>query len=306
MLKQLIKKGAGIGLAIRGIEQNAVLSFAGLEALYDYSIIVFPTKIEGASLPVNVTNAIFALSKNRGSDSYSYSTDEESEYAFCEDFDDLKLVVIPSTVYLIDDGYFVDCKNLERVVLGSNVNEIGASAFQGCASLKTINFPKNLEVIASSAFDDCDSLENIVVVKNSYGEDYCKENNLPYSYIDGSLPSGAQESEQVIDMTEESLSEIWCGKYDMQNSEGNWTFTVDYVTSSWDGSFGILLWDIYNEDTDEGFYKKTHQMEFGLSDDGLSINYYDGYFTMVLDTNTNSITLDADDDTISGVYTRVD
>lgn len=107
-------------------------------------------------------------------------------------------------------------------------------------------------------------------------------------------------------MTEESLSEIWCGKYDMKNSDGNWTFTVDYVTSSWDGSFGILLWDIYNEDTGEGFYKEAHQMNFRLSDDGLSINYIEGHFTMVLDTNTNSITLDADDDTISGVYTRVD
>lgn len=195
-VKIVNKKGAGTGLSIVGIEKSEV--FAGFEASYDYSVIVFPTKVEDTSLPVNVSNTVFSLSKHGRNEPYSYSTDEEAEYVYCKDFDDLKLVVIPSTVYLIDDGYFVDCKSLERVVLGSNVNEIGASAFQGCTSLKIINFPKNLEVIESSAFDDCDSLENIVVVKNSYGEDYCKENNLPYSYIDGSFPSDTQESEPVI------------------------------------------------------------------------------------------------------------
>jgi len=65
-------------------------------------------------------------------------------------------VIIPDTVSAIGVGAFIWCENLKEVVLGKNVSFIGDAAFAECYNL------------------------TLTVKKDSYAENYAKENGIPY------------------------------------------------------------------------------------------------------------------------------
>ena len=47
-----------------------------------------------------------------------------------------------------------------------------------------ITIPDSVTAIGDYAFLSCESLTRIVVGYNSYAEQYCKDNDLPYTYIE--------------------------------------------------------------------------------------------------------------------------
>ncbi|MCM1499190.1 MAG: leucine-rich repeat domain-containing protein [Clostridium sp.] len=73
-------------------------------------------------------------------------------------------------------------KQGDYTVPGS-VTEIGYDAFYGCDGLMNVTILENVTEISSAAFKSCSSL-TLRVVKDSYAEQYAKENDIPYQYIE--------------------------------------------------------------------------------------------------------------------------
>lgn len=73
----------------------------------------------------------------------------------------LKEIVIPEGISLIEDGAFLGYEALETLTLGYDVEEIGEFAFQNCVNLKTVNVNDALGVIEAGAFKGCTSLKGM-------------------------------------------------------------------------------------------------------------------------------------------------
>ena len=66
--------------------------------------------------------------------------------AFCFAYSGLTGIQFPSSLEIIEEEAFSECKDLIKVIFaeGSKLSEIEPSAFQGCTNLKDINLPKGL------------------------------------------------------------------------------------------------------------------------------------------------------------------
>ena len=76
----------------------------------------------------------------------------------------LTVVFIPEGTDVIPDNYFKDeygYNDLKKVVLPSTLTSIGASAFYGCKQLTEINLPDGLVTIGKAAFQSCTGLKSI-------------------------------------------------------------------------------------------------------------------------------------------------
>ena len=126
-------------------------------------------------------------------------------YAF-SDNDRLINVYTCSGLQVIDVGAFDDCNRLKHVSLheglsslGSHavyncssladitipegVTKIGSKAFYGCGNMTAISLPESISDIPSHVFDGCPKL-TASVVKDSYANQYCVDNNIRCSYAD--------------------------------------------------------------------------------------------------------------------------
>ena len=72
----------------------------------------------------------------------------------------LKKIIIPGSVNVIEVGAFSECKNLEYVFLEDGVKRIEGAAFSRCEKLKYIVLPKSIEFVAMDAFRYC-NMEHI-------------------------------------------------------------------------------------------------------------------------------------------------
>ena len=76
----------------------------------------------------------------------------------------LKKVILPNTIEVIDREGFANCTALTSIKLGGNkLDEIGNDAFSGCTKLTRIDIPKNVSRIKGGAFDDCNALQTIIL-----------------------------------------------------------------------------------------------------------------------------------------------
>ena len=73
----------------------------------------------------------------------------------------LREVVIPEGVEVIEPNAFAFCENLERVSLPGTLREIGRSAFQSCAALREVDIPGSVRLVGSDAFLNCARLERV-------------------------------------------------------------------------------------------------------------------------------------------------
>ncbi len=95
----------------------------------------------------------------------------------------LTSISIPNSVTNIGNCAFTNCSSLERVSIPSSVTSIGLYAFSNCSSLTSISIPDSITSIGIRAFDECPNL-TLIVGRNSYAEQYAKENNIPYTLQD--------------------------------------------------------------------------------------------------------------------------
>lgn len=92
------------------------------------------------------------------------------------------VLTLPAGLTVVEEGAFegvpVTC-----IVLPGNVEEIGAFAFANCPRLMQLAIPSGVTQIGAHAFDN-DPLLTLLVAPDSYAEQYCIDNGLPYLCID--------------------------------------------------------------------------------------------------------------------------
>ena len=105
------------------------------------------------------------------------------EYSAFSDCSSLTSISIPNSVTSIGGMAFVDCISLTSISIPDTVTNIGVMTFVRCSSLTDIFIPDSVTNIGKQAFDDCPNL-TLTVGRNSYAEQYAKENNIPYTLQD--------------------------------------------------------------------------------------------------------------------------
>ncbi len=84
------------------------------------------------------------------------------------DKNSLTTVIIPNTidgttVTIIGNETFYNCRSLTSVTIRNSVTSIGSSAFYGCSSLTSITIPNSVTSIGSSVFSNCSKLTSITI-----------------------------------------------------------------------------------------------------------------------------------------------
>ncbi|MDR3178995.1 MAG: leucine-rich repeat domain-containing protein [Oscillospiraceae bacterium] len=134
---------------IRGLKEN----------IYTSENLIIPDEIDG--IPVKIIGeGAFKVDQ--------YKNNQEEVYK-------IKTVVLPKTIWIIDDGAFEQCHNLEKINL-EFCDCIGDKAFQKCIKLKEINL-YNCVFIGDSAFNLCASL-----VKTQFGSRLEKISKNAFAY----------------------------------------------------------------------------------------------------------------------------
>ena len=70
---------------------------------------------------------------------------------------------LPEGIILIPTGTFNGCSSLKKISIPSTVEYIGLWAFAGCVELPAVQFPPGLIAICSYAFFGCTSLRHIII-----------------------------------------------------------------------------------------------------------------------------------------------
>ena len=73
----------------------------------------------------------------------------------------LKKVILPSTIKNIGMSAFSGCTKLAEINLPNGLKTIGNYAFYKCTSLKAINMPDSVEHVGNNAFEECTKLETV-------------------------------------------------------------------------------------------------------------------------------------------------
>lgn len=130
-----------------------------------------------------------------------YILEESFKNSNCE------TVVLPDSMWTLDDKVFKDSVNLETVVVGKGVTRMRYDAFSGCDNLKVIVIPPNVGSITFAAYDI-----NPVIYgeKGSYAEWFCKQYNLTFST---DIPDEIQEliTRSRCEITDDSTLTAYSG-----------------------------------------------------------------------------------------------
>ena len=105
----------------------------------------------------------------------------DSAFTHCSS---LTSVTIPSSVTSIGNGAFSLCSGLTSVTIPSSVTSIGFMAFSHCSGLTSVTIPEGVTSIGEGAFAECADELTLTVQRDSCAVDYCRENELNYTYPD--------------------------------------------------------------------------------------------------------------------------
>lgn len=104
----------------------------------------------------------------------------ENAFYNCES---MTSVTIPNGVTSIGEAAFEFCESLANITLPDGMTSIGQEAFGYCDSLTSVTIPNSVTYIGEDAFAFCWSLARIIVTPGSYAEQFCKDNSLPFMYL---------------------------------------------------------------------------------------------------------------------------
>ena len=108
--------------------------------------------------------------------------------------DALKSIRLPASLKKIEYGTFYGCNGLLEITVPDSVTSIESSAFNRCINLEKVVLPASVTDINNNVFDECGNLQDITVLKGSYAEQFCKDNNLPYTGVD-KLPEQSEATD---------------------------------------------------------------------------------------------------------------
>ena len=92
----------------------------------------------------------------------------------------IEKITVPSSVKCIESQAFVSCNSLKEVTIETGVETLEERVFEGCPSLEKCYFPDTVTKIDYNVFHQCENI-NVYVPKNSFAEQYCKENEIKYT-----------------------------------------------------------------------------------------------------------------------------
>ena len=142
------------------------------------------------------------------------------------------IVTLSSSVTVVDESAFAECKSLTSVDLSTGVSTIKGGAFIGCTNLSSITFPSSLRYIYHNAFSECSSLTSIRIPSGfsrfySYAFSGCTSLTTVYC---------EKTSEPIYD----SATNCGCGASSTQTNCGPFScatqVTTVYVPSDYSGS----------------------------------------------------------------------
>ena len=80
--------------------------------------------------------------------------------------EEIKNLVIPSSVTTIGNMTFYGCSGLTSVIIPNSVTSIGSYAFRNCSGLTSVNIPNSVTSIDYGAFYNCSQLSNVTIGKS--------------------------------------------------------------------------------------------------------------------------------------------
>lgn len=78
--------------------------------------------------------------------------------------ENLRTVVMPDTVRIIENSAFRSCPSLTNVILSKNTQNLAPYAFASCNRLKTVTVPSDLRNLSDKTFNKCYSLTEFMLV----------------------------------------------------------------------------------------------------------------------------------------------
>lgn len=152
-----IGQGAFSGCGLTSIVIGNGVSVIGNDSFYNCR------KLMSVFIPDNVTK--IGLSAFGGCDnlkeiilSSSLSLISGNTFFGCAN---LSKIVIPYGIYTIGNNAFYGCNNLTDITIPNSVTSIGNNAFYGCNNLTDITIPNSVTSIGNNAFEGCVSLTDI-------------------------------------------------------------------------------------------------------------------------------------------------
>ena len=79
---------------------------------------------------------------------------------------DVKQVVLPKNLKIIEYSLFRECEKLEKIEIPNGVETVGSYSFACCNELELVVLPVSIKTIGSGAFDDWEDIEG------DWGNDY--------------------------------------------------------------------------------------------------------------------------------------
>ena len=144
-----------IGNSVTSIEDNAFNGCTGLTGVHISDLAAW-CNIKNSSNPLSYAHRL-------------YLNGEE-----------VKDLVIPNSVTVIESSAFSGCNGLTSVTIGSSVTNIENDAFENCSGLTSVTIPNSVTHIGKYAFRDCTGLTSIniyssMTVIDNYAFDRCKK-----------------------------------------------------------------------------------------------------------------------------------
>ena len=150
------------------------------------------------------------------------STVKEESFTFCRS---ITSVVIPDGVTEIQGWAFFACENLASVTIPGTVTSIGTQAFEGCRLLTTITIPASVANIGLRAFDECESLTSVTVgMRTPLTIDENTFSNRANATL--YVPAGCKAAYEAADYWKEfqeiveaeaEETELWSGSYEIRD-----------------------------------------------------------------------------------------
>ena len=73
---------------------------------------------------------------------------------------------VPMSVVSINDNAFRGCIQLNKIMLPNSLTTLGSYAFSGCKNFPSINIPQYITIIPTGCFYDCDGMTDIYLPEN--------------------------------------------------------------------------------------------------------------------------------------------
>ena len=102
----------------------------------------------------------------------------------------IKSIVIPDNVEIIESYAFDSCTSLESVTLGKSLRFIYNGAFSDCKALKSITIPDGIVGISTDAFENCTSLSTVTFGKTDKLEDIYRSSFRNTPWYDAKVAEG--------------------------------------------------------------------------------------------------------------------